>query len=394
MKRTFPGWGTLLLLSAMVVPGVCRAEETPAEAMPPLQVGPVLVNPSLTLKETFTDNAFYTDGNTTSDLITTLAPAIKLRLPLRMHELTLGADAEFNLYLDNSSLNTSPFQIYALGDFSIGDRVKVKVGDTYQHYEESPLESPNGTQDTYTANAAALTAKYLFADVAQAQFDYTHVNLDYPDSNYRTRAEDRLSLYLYYRVLPATSAFLEYDFKNVGYDTTGKFDNVVHTGQVGATWEITEYSKGTAKVGFLTKLYDDGSLEDYSTWTASVDLQHRVTDAVSVRLLGKREVNEGKETGVRYYTTTGFFADCTYRFLERLSAVVEGSYAVDAFSDARPGSTAAREDDTVHVGVGAKYSFNSWLDVVLGYGYSNRDSNRAGLDAAITTLTLKVTAYR
>ncbi len=382
----------LLLASALLLPGVSQAQEAPQDSLAPLQIGPVIVHPSLSLRETYSDNVFFTAKDTKGDLITAISPGVTFQLPFRTHILTLGTSAEFVIYADNSSLNVSPFQVFGLGEFNIGDRVKLKVGDTYQRNEESPLESPNGTSDVYTANAAALSVKYAFVDIAQAQLDYTRTSLDYLDSSYRTREEDLVSAYLYYRVMPNTSAFLEYDFKNVAYDTSDTFDNVVHTGQVGATWEFTEYSKGTAKIGFLAKEYSDDSLKDYTTVTASVDLRHQLTPDASVRLLGKRDVNEGKYVDARYYTTTGLFADFTYRFLERLSGVIEGSYAFDEYSNARVGSVIVREDKTAHIGLGAKYSFNSWLDFSLGYGYSNRNSNIADLDAIVNTVTFKVTA--
>ena len=151
-------------------------------------------------------------------------------------------------------------------------------------------------------------------------------------------------------MLPNTSAFLEFDFKRVAYDTTTENDNSVHSGLVGATWEITESSKGTAKAGYLAKNYSDAALEDYTTWTAVVDLQHRLTDLATVRVLGKRDVNEGKQIGMRYYTTSGVYVDFSYRFLDRLIGTLEGSYAREEYSDAPSGGSSVRDDTTARPG--------------------------------------------
>lgn len=384
----------LFIVTALLVPGASRADEGQQDVMAPLQMGPVIVNPSLSLREAYRDNVFFTDKDTSGDFITSIAPEVSFRLPFRMHELALGASADFLLYADNTDLNVTLFEAFGRGDFSIGDRVKLRIGDTYNRNEESPLDSPNGTSDLYTTNAAALSARYAFVNVAQVQLDYTRTTLTFDDSSYRSRDEDLVSLYLYYRVLPNTSAFLEYDFKNVAYDKSDDLDNVVHSGLLGATWEITESSKGTAKAGFLAKGYSDAALDDYTTWTAAIDLRHQLTDAASLRLLGKRDVNEGKYQDARYFTTTGVFADFTYRFLERLSGSLEASYAADEYSNPRTGSALVREDKTGHIGIGAKYAFNSWLDFALNYGYSNRNSNVDGLDAIVNTVALMVTARR
>ena len=384
----------LLVAPTLLLPGVSRAEERAEDILPYLQAGPVIVRPSLALSETYRDNVYFVPEGATSDAVTSIVPGVTLILPFRVHELSLGASADFRVYAENSDLDTSAYKIFGRGDFRIGDRVKLKLGDTYRRDEESPLESPNATSDMYTDNAAALSVTYAFVDVAQVQADYTRTTLTFPDSSYRTRDEDLVSIFLYYRVLPATSAFLEYDFKNVGYDKTDSHDNSVHSGLFGATWDITENSKGTAKAGFLAKNFSAAALEDYTTWTASVDLQHRLTDITSVRLLGKRDVNEGKQPDVRYYTTTGIFVDFTYRFLDRLTGTLEGSYSQDSFSDPQAGQTEAREDKTARVGIGANYSFNSWLDFSLGYSYLDRDSNFESLSATVNSVTFAVTAHR
>jgi hypothetical protein len=386
-------WGALLLLvSVLSLPGAARAAES-EDALPWIQVGPAIVHPYLSLKETYSDNVYYTEKNTTNDFITTILPSVTLSLPFRMHELSLGASAEFLRYAENTELNVTPYELFVLGDFTIGDRVQVKVGDTYRHAAESPLASPNRAGEMYDDNAAALSVKYAFVDVAQLQLDYTRTMLDYPESAYRTRDEDLVSVFLYYRVLPVTSAFIEYDFKNVAYDTSTENDNVAHNGHLGATWEISEFSKGTAKIGYQEKNYTDASLEDYGTWTASVDLLHQFTDAASARLLGKRDVNEGKDPGVRYYTTSGVYVDFTYRFLDRLAGQLEGSYGVDDYSDPPPDKSLVRKDTTARAGLGAKYSFNGWLDVSAGYAYLKRDSNYAKYDATVNSVNLAVTAH-
>lgn len=385
---------TLLVASALFLPGLSRAQEAGEEILPYLQLGPVIVRPVLTLKETYRDNVYYTPDDITGDFITSVMPGVSLVLPVRMHELALGANAEIMKYAENSDLDVTPYQVFGRGSFLFGDRVSLKVGDTYQKHEESPLDSPNGTADVYTTNAAAISVAYAFVDVAHAQFDYTWTALDFVDSSYRTRDEGLVVVSLHYRVLPNTSAFLEYDFTNVVYDTAAQHDNDVQSGLVGATWEITEDSRGTAKAGFLAKNYADAAVEDYTTWTASADIRHRLTDAASVQVLGKRDVNEGKQINQRYFTTTGLFVDFTYRFLDRLTGTLEGSYAREVYSDPPSGAVAVREDTTARAGIGAKYSFNSWLDFSLGYSYLNRDSNYGAYSATVNAVTFAVTAYR
>jgi len=87
------------------------------------------------------------------------------------------------------------------------------------------------------------------------------------------------------------------------------------------------------------------------------------------------------------------YVDFTYRFLDRLAGQLEVSYGVDDFSDPPSGKSLVRKDTTARAGLGAKYSFNGWLDVSAGYAYLVRDSNYAKNDATANSVNLAVTAH-
>jgi len=397
MMRKLLTAALLPLVLTCSVPAACFADGGADDTAAPLQVGPVIVNPSLTLKESWTDNVFGVADGAKSDLVTTIAPSLLLRLPFRAHELSLGARADIATYAEYSSEDVAPWQIAALGNFVVGDRFTLKVGDTYQRGYETALESTTGFVEENSANAATLSAKYAFVDVAQARLDYAHRTLRFSDvDDYRSRDEDLVSAYLYYRVLPNTSAFLEYDLWKVAYteDSGQALDNDGQGGYVGATWEIQERSQGTVKVGYQSKNFKESGQKDASTWAAAVELKHELTELTSVRILGGREVNEGKYRGTRFYTTTGFFAEVSHKVLDRLTGLVNAGYGVDSFSDANPGDAEAREDTTFRAGVGARYSFRSWLDCGLNYRYFNRDSNIDRYSVQENVVTFEITARR
>jgi hypothetical protein len=53
------------------------------------------------------------------------------------------------------------------------------------------------------------------------QVEYTQKTWNFMTSNFRDRNEGLISGYLYYRFLPKTSAFVEYDHKSVEYTQQG-----------------------------------------------------------------------------------------------------------------------------------------------------------------------------
>jgi hypothetical protein len=391
-------FGTALSLALICsAPAVCLAEEYAQDAPPPLQVGPVIVAPSLALRETYTDNVFATATDTKSDWVLGIAPAVTVRFPFRMHELALDAGADIQTYANYTSENISPWNIAGRGSFLIGDRLSLKVSDNFQRLFETAYDSPTGKVEAYDSNAAAISVKYAFVDVAQAQLDYTHTTVRYDDADqeYRSRDEGVFSAYLYYRVQPRTSTFLEYDYSNFSYLSTGSgSDSDVQSGSVGAIWEYMDKSKGTAKIGFASKNFKDASKKDFSTWTGSLEMRHEITELASVRLSAMRYFNEGKYQGTRYYTTTGALAEFSYKFLDRLVGLANAGYFVDEFSDPNPGDPVTREDKTTKAGVGARYSFKDWLECALRYTYTNRDSNIPHYSAKENAVTFEITARR
>ena len=137
--------------------------------------------------------------------------------------------------------------------------------------------------------------------MSKVQLDYTTTEWDFRSSSYRERNESLISGYLYYRILPKTSAFLEYDRRNIDYDTFSNFtDNKSDSALLGLKWGINERSQGVIKGGYAWKDFDSASKEDYDTWTLSVDLGHRFTDYTALSLVNKRIVKEAT-TGCRPY---------------------------------------------------------------------------------------------
>jgi uncharacterized protein (PEP-CTERM system associated) len=140
------------------------------------------------------------------------------------------------------------------------------------------------------------------------------------------------------------------------------------------------------------KNFDLSSQGSLKTWTASIDVNHEFSDYSSLRLVGKRVVNESSLLGTRFFITTGLYGEFTYRFLDRLAGVVKGSYAEDRYSDTVPGETAVRKDKTLLAGGGVRYFFRRWLRLDLDYNYRKRDSNIDIFDYTENSVILTLTS--
>lgn len=341
-----------------------------------IRIGPMEVHPYLIFKQAHTDNVFATAADTKSDWVNTTTPGIQLLLPFRRHQLTLDYNAVIKSYSDFRTENTTDHNFSALADLKLGSLFGLKLGNIYKKGHEPRASATSGQIEQYETNAASVSATYKLADRSNVQLDYGRTNWRYLLSGYRDRSEDMVSFYIYYRFLPKTSAFVEYDYKNVSYVLkANKLDSVINSAFLGLTWEVTASTKGTLKGGFLQKDFEDKAQKDLDTWSASLDLNHAFSDRASLKLVGSRLANESSALGTRYFITTGAFAEYTHKLTHKFSGFLRGSYGIDEYSNAIAPDTEARNDRTVLGGVGVKYLMRDWLEFVLDYNYRNRDSN-------------------
>jgi hypothetical protein len=363
----------------------------PATALPAgnLHYGALEIYPFVSVKETYNDNIFAVANNTTSDWVNTITPGIKLVLPFRRHLLSAEYNAVINSYAKYSSENTTGHNARVLADFKLGSLFGLTFSDTYTKGHEPRVSSTSGRIEQFERNAPSVTATYQLADRSKIQLDYTRTTWNFMLSEYRNRNEDLVSAYFYYRFMPKTSAFVEYDWKNVVYDQkVNATDSRVNSGYLGLTWEMSAGTRGTIKGGYVQKKFDAAGKEDISTWGASADISHAFSDYSFLKIIAMREINESSALGTRYFVTTGAYAEYTHKLTYKISAVARASYGLDDYSNAIAPDTVARNDKTFLGGVGLKYQMRDWLEFVLEYHYRNRNSNLPVNDLTQNTYSL------
>lgn len=347
-----------------------------ADAAGNIRFGQMEVHPFLSLKEIFSDNIYSTSTEQKRDSIYETTPGIKLQLPIRMHRFEAEYYAIDRRYDTYGGENTTDHHAKGLLDLKFGSFFGLTVNDVYAKSHESRSSSSTGFIEVFRTNAASASATYQLAGRSKVQFDYTATSWNFMTSNFRDREEGLVSGYIYYRFLPKTSAFMEYDRKMVDFTpVTTTLDNTMDTLSLGVTWDVTGRSKGTIKAGRTAKDFEDPAEKDFTVWTWSVLVNHSFSDLTSVKVIGSRNVNETNFSGTSYFITTGAYADLTHRFASKMAFLLRGSYGTDRYSNAVAPSTTVREDKTNMVGAGLKYFMKDWLEFGADYNKRNRDSN-------------------
>lgn len=374
--------------------GVSKSQDAPV-----IQWGPVEVHPFVSLQETYSDNIFLAPKTKNQDFITTLAPGVQFKMPIRRHALFLTGTTTINRYADYTSENNTDWNLSGAGDFNFGSRINLKLSDSYRAGHEPRSQSALSAMsdmEKFKNNSATASLTYNLADISKLQLDYGNDYWNFKNSPFRSRNENAVSAYAYYRVMPKTSVFAEYDFKNVYFTEKGvgkDLDNNVHSALLGVTWELTEQSKGTVKGGYLYKAFDDTLQKDYSTFAASVDVSHHFSDYNAVKLIGARTVNESSLLGTRYSVSTGLTGEFTHKFNDRISASLKASFSDELFSNIVLPDTVKRSDQVALVGAKAVYSFRRWLDTSLEYYWRQKDSNINTYDSTENNISLTVRAF-
>jgi hypothetical protein len=341
-----------------------------------IHFGQLELHPFVSLREIFSDNIYYTSTNEKRDSITETVPGIKMQLPMRMHRFEAeyyAVDRRYHTYRGEA---TTDHHAKGLLDLKFGSFFSLTASGAFDKGHEPRSSSATGFIEVFRKNSGSASAAYQLTGRSKVQVEYTQTTWNFMTSNFRDRDESVTSGYIYYRFLPKTSAFVEYDHKAVDVTQKGSLlDNSMDTLYFGLTWEMTARSKGTIKGGRTSKDFQDSALTDFTEWSWSVDLNHKFTEETSIILVGGRYVNETNAFGTAYYLTTGLYGEFSHKFMSKTAFLLRGSYGKDTFSNAVPPATIVREDKTNMAGAGLKYFANDWLNLGADYNKHKRTSN-------------------
>ena len=356
-----------------------------------MRFGAFEIHPFLGLTERFTDNVFNTNTDLKSDFSTVITPGAQIIFPRTKKryqvELLYQADLErFNKFTSENADNHK-----AVGKFEI----KLPSGlEFYGNDEFNRNHDPRGINispelDFYKSNRAALGAAYSLSDRFKLRVDYSNFILNYEaDRNkFRNRVDNGIAGYLYYRFLPKTSGFIEYEYLVVDYDKSDDLDSKEHHFFGGITWDITGKTKGTVKGGYGIKDFKDHAIKGYKGSIMEIIIDHNFSSRHSLKVKGIRSTNETNIAGSTFFVTTGLLLEYFHKFTGKITGKAYMSYGRDSYR-----GELARKDDTWEGGLGVIYQIKRWLRTEAQYSYTKRNSNIADFTYGNNTYYLKVVA--
>lgn len=331
--------------------------------------------PTLKVSESYDDNFREVENNEESSWITTIAPTFTLGAEGRKSAYKLSYSAVSDTFHSSQKDNNTDHHLTADAGMEFNDRNRLKLNAGYHDVEETAGLDQKVENDMF--NTKNVGGVYTFgAQSARAQIDLgaNYEELRYTNTGRLNADKERdttaLKSTFYYRVAPKTKVLLEGRHTDYDYVSNDRLNSTNIGLLTGVTWEATAKTTGTAKFGREKKDFDDSSISEKSTgmWEVGATWEPRTYSRFSLNT--RRGFDEG-DSGASTIKTQSTTLSWNHDWAERLSSNVSYTRSDQEYQDIE------REDTIDTFGIGLTYEMRRWLDVGLGYKYSENDSDAA-----------------
>lgn len=346
--------------------------------------------PTLQVSERYDDNFRAVEDNEESSWITGITPTFVLGAQGRKSAYALTYSANSDIFHSSHDDDNTDHHLTADAGFEFDVRNRLKFNAGYHKVEETASLDQAVENDKYSTSNVGGVYSYG-AETARGQIDFgaNYEELRYQNGNNLNADKERdttaLSSTFYYRVAPKTRALVEARHTDYDYvsNTRLNSDNIALLG--GVTWDATAKTSGTIKIGGERKRFDDSRIDDKSgsLWEVGVTWMPRTYSTFNLKT--RRALDEG-DSGASSIQSQSTTLSWNHEWLERLSSDVSYTYSDQEYQDVK------RDDKIDTFGLGLTYEMRRWLDVGIGYKYSENDSSAVGESYKRNIYSISVTA--
>ncbi len=175
--------------------------------------------PSVGVRQTYDDNIFFEEKNTTDDIVTTISPALRLIEKTERLNAMVSSQIDWVLYLENDDFNAADQRHTAKVSYRLNERLGLSSEAGYvrdsrkdRDVEETGLVLGTDTRDRYQCS---LAGDYALSEKAGGALSYAYQQDDFDDPESTDYHAHTLNLGISYnlsRLISQTSARV-----NLGY---------------------------------------------------------------------------------------------------------------------------------------------------------------------------------
>ncbi len=379
------------------------------------------IHPFLSFGLYYTDNLFNTRDDKKDDLMMVITPGVWVSLPRvkqrllnirtdnispgglelslfkerfpRRYQTYLLYKADIEQFKRYSSENTVNHRVDGLFQYNFRGGLSIDLIDQFQKSHDIRGTGVTTELDKFSSNLVNLLLVYDLSEKLKLRAEYSNFLVDYDESrnDFRDRVDNGLTGYLFYRFMPKTSFFVQYEFLDIDYDEDTVSDSKEHHLFAGIQWDITAKSKGRFKAGYGDKDFSTGG--DAKDFIFELQVDHQFTPKTSLKLAATRRTNETTISISDYLLSTAVRAEYLQRFTGKITGSLGLGYRNDSYRGELTfgGVTDERDDDIYNASLAFQYEFKDWLKADLGYIYTKRDSNFPDFDFTNNTLFFRIT---
>ena len=345
--------------------------------------GNLKIYPEFSVAETYRSNIYQTQTNRQSDWITTTRAGGRLEYKFGPHKLTLGYNAGWLAYANNSSNNYWDHNAMSLLNMNFPGGLEVNLGSRFIKStieQTATVTHPRPYERSYTDFSTA----YKFADRWKIQALYNREQLSF-DHQADVAQDYWQNLYggqMYYRFTARTSALVEYDYVTKTFQNNRASNSYSNNVYGGFSFDPAGRLRGDAKVGYGWKQFDNtmpNRNNKPDNWIMAINLVDEFSKSTSLSFNATRSLYDDSDFGNASYLGTGLGATFQHFFTGKLGGTATAIYRYNTYLDynADPvtGLMKKRIDKRWDLGLGAIYKMNRWLETRLEYTYITKNSN-------------------
>ena len=386
-RKAFAG----LFVASILVGGPALAQGQAGEGSgtpkPPggIPVGPLTVYPGIDLAHGYDDNLFLRPNNRTTSSLTVFSPNVRAEAKTGPHKFDFGLRIDDGRYGSSAADNYTDYTLIGNGDMVFSGRAGLKLRAEYRQGHDA-----RGTTDAAGTATPNQYENYGVGGIlrygapgaqGRIELDGSAFRRHYTNNSAATDSIDHdtstLGGTFFWRVMPRTELLAQISHANLNYaQGTSTQDSTEDRYLVGAKWEATAKTSGTAKFGWQSKKFDAAARQNISgasSWDVGVrwsPLTYSVLDFVS-----SKQASESTGVGDAI-VGKNYGATWSHAWSSRLRTQALASFRNDVFT----GAGVTRKDDTTSFGLKVAYDFRRWLRLSAEFTHTQRDSNDNNLD--------------
>jgi len=341
----------------------------------------VVITPLLNTGLKYDDNIFSQSSNEEGSAIVVIAPSANFLLDDGINQYMFDVGIESGTYLSSSDDNYLSSNLGASTHLEPSSSSRIDASITaFWGVEPRGTGVTEGAGDvvneplTYGEQTVAGTYEYgVMSSSMRVAFDAAYYNKNYSNFAALTDTLNYDSVFVgataFYTTNSGTDAFFELNRKAISYDEVGttSLDSSDYRALIGATWEATALTSGTAKIGYQRKSFSSDERERFSglSWDVSVTWQPLTYSTVI--LSTSRSARDPNVAG-DYISESLYGASWIHQWSDMVSTGV----GVDLTDENYGGIT--RQDDTTSVNANIDFALRRWLDASFYVVYTDKES--------------------